>query len=404
MYLSQLLGSKIKDSSDKAVGKVKDALVKSESGNYAPIEYLLMRQKGTGKDFFIPYQYVANTGTGEVTLRHMFSKIPDQPLTKPEEYVYLERDVLDEQIVDVDGARVVRVNDLRIGLYENKTSVLGIDVSFKGILRRLHLDKFDLIDIFKVNLIDLRKTQLVKGSLQLDTISKDLTKLHPADLANIVEDLTIKQGSRLVDSLDSKSAAHVVEEMDPAVQKMIIHYLGPEKAAGIVEQMSVDETVDLLRMLPATEAHQFLAAIRNSKSKKIENLLHYDDNTAGGLMTPEYLHAKRGWTVGETIEEIRKVSKKFRSLLYVYITDEEDKFLGTVSLRNLMLTDPAKKLGQVMKVVPDGSILRAEQNINDIMKVMTKYNLFTAAVLDRDHKMVGIVTIDDVMRHMVPHA
>ncbi len=402
-YLSELLKTKVRDSSDKTVGRFIDALVETRPGEYAPLLYLMVEPKRYAPPIFIPYEYVATIGREEITLKNLITNIPQE--LPAGQFTYLNRDIMDEQIVDLDGARVVRVNDLKMGLFENMMSVLGIDVSFKGLLRRLGLGGLDLFDVFGVHLIDWRKAHLVKGSVQVNTIAKDLVRLHPADLANIIEDLTIKQGSTLVDALDSKAAAQVMEEIDPEIQRMIINYLGPERSADIVESMSVDEAVDLLQMLPKSAAKRFLSFLQGAKSKKVEKLIRYPTNTAGGLMTTDYLSASPSWTVKQTIDEIKKASPYLHSLLYIYITDDENSFLGTASLRTLLVTPPEKTLKEIMKRAPRASILRVHNDIDRVIRIMTKYNLYTAAVLEKDtDKIVGMVTIDDVMRHLVPNA
>ena len=233
LYLSQILNSKVKDSSDKTIGRLKDILVKPKAGAYVPLVFLLIAGRH-GREFFAPYEYVENLSKEEISLKSLFANIvTDKP---KEEYAYLNRDVLDQQIVDVEGARVVRVNDLKLGEFEDKMSVLGIDISNKGLLRRLGVERFDLFNLMEPQFIDWRKAQPIKGILKLDTISKDLTKLHPADLANIVEDLSLKQGGKLVRTLDAEMAAKVFEEIEPAVKKILVSHLGPEKASKIIEK------------------------------------------------------------------------------------------------------------------------------------------------------------------------
>ena len=403
MYLSQLLKSSVTDSSDATVGVLKDVLIQPKVGVYNPLLYVVIRMKRGGAEVMVPYDYVSNVSSGEVALKNLWANVPQ--VESPADCVGLQKGVLDQQIVDVGGARVVRVNDLKLGEFQNQMCVLGIDVSFKGILRRLGLGGVDIFNLVKVNLIDWRKAQLIKhGVLKLNTISKDLTKLHPADLANIVEDLSVKRGSRLVRSLDPKAAAHVLEELDPQVQKTLITYLGPERAAQILEKMSIDEIVDLLQLLPKHEAKQFLSFLQGNTSAKVENLINYPNDTAGGLMTTDYVRAQPNWTVRETIEEIRRLTPQLRSLIHVYITDEAYNFVGSVSVRRLILTDPQECLDDIMKKLPSGTTLQLDHGLKDIIRIMTKYDLYTAAVIDEDHKLMGVVSIDDVMRQLAPNA
>ena len=403
-YLSELLNHKVKDSADEVVGRLKDILISSKASEYQPLEFLVVESKETGDNILIPYSFVGNFSRRFIFLKTPIKKIPVTPEVADSGWVYLSRDVMDEQIVDVAGARLVRVNDLRLNIFKEKMSVVGIDVSTKGLLRRLGLDWLDFGDCLKVNLIDWRHTQPVRGILKLDTAAKNLNKLHPADLANVIEDLNVKAGSQLVVSLDAKSAAKVLEEVDPHLQKVLVKYLGPEKMSSILGQMSTDEIVDLLRTMTKEEARIFLSYLQNQKAKKIEKLIKYEDDTAGGLMTAEFIRVRPEWTVEQVIAEIKKHSANLRSIIYVYVLEDDDKFLGTVSLRWLLVSDSHKLVRDLVKHVPHTSVLNVDQDIEEVIKVMTKYDLYTAAVLDKDHRMLGVVTIDDVMRHLAPQA
>jgi magnesium transporter len=168
--------------------------------------------------------------------------------------------------------------------------------------------------------------------------------------------------------------------------------------------MSTDEIVDLLKTMPKEEARIFLSYLQNQKAKKIEKLIKYEDDTAGGLMTAEYIRVRPEWTVEEAVAEVKKLSPTLRSVLYVYVLDEEDKFFGAVSLRWLVVSEASKKIRELLKTFPASSVLQVDQDIEDVIKVMTKYDLYTAVVLDKEQRMLGTVTIDDVMRHLVPQA
>jgi len=312
--------------------------------------------------------------------------------------------VLDQQIVDIEDARVVRVNDLRLGKIKGEMKVLAIGVGFKSLLRRLGMDKLDIFNFFKVNLIEWSKAQLVKNGLKIDTFSKEMKTLHPADLANIIEDLTVAQGGELVSSLDYKSAAEVVEELDPQLQKIMVDHLGPEKASTILKKMSIDEIVDLMQMLPKHEIGEYLSYFESKKKKEVEELIKYDDDSAGGLMTTDFISVKLEQTVGEVINIIEKISEDMRFILYVYVVGENKKLIGVVSMRKLLITDEDKTMSEIYKTLPSIAILHVNDELDDIVELMTKYNLFTAAVLNDKGEMKGLVSIDDVMRELKPNA
>ncbi len=402
-YLSRLLNSQVNDSADAVIGRLEDVLIKVKPGEYSVLEYVIIKRRHQKKRIIIPYDAVENFSSEEVSLRTLFSKINFLE-SEPDGYIRLNRDVMDQQIVDVAGARVVRVNDLRIGDFEGKMCVLGIDVSFRGLLRRLGVSWLDVFNLFKVNMIDWRKAQPVEGVLKLDSVSKDLTRLHPADIANIIEDLSVKQGSNLVLSLDKNMAARVFEEIDPEIQKLLISQLSPEHAARISERMSIDELVDLIQSLPTHQSKQLLDFVEQDRMKKVNKLLSYEDDTAGGLMNVDYLAGTPDDTVSTTIDKIRKLSDNFRSANYVYVIDDKGKYKGVVSFRRLLVADADEILKDVMKKNVHLPVLHPDQSIKSVAHLMTKYDLNSAAVVDKDNKFLGVVTVDDVMRVLMPNA
>jgi len=404
-YISELLNNKITDSSDAVVGSLTDVLIILRNSSFDPLEFLEVKTS-KGQTKFVPYESVANFTESNISLKNLFNKIAVSHLPENNEFVRLKKEVLDQQIVDVAGTRVVRVNDLRIGVFEGKMCVLAIDASFRGLLRRFGFSDSFLVKPFQVRLIDWREAKLVRGSssVQLSMEAGQLGELHPADLANIVEDLDVKHGSHLLASLDSSKAAKVLEEIDPELQTILVKHLGPERAGKILGQMSSDEFVDLVKTLTEPEARQFLGKVSGGRAQKVEKLLDYADDTAGGLMTVDFVSVRPKWTVQQAIDEIRKVSGSFRSIVHVYITEEDGKFIGGVSVRRLLLAKPDQLMKELAKQFPDHSFLRPSDKIQKIIKLMTKYNLYTAAVLDKEKKLVGMVTIDDVMRHLYPTA
>ncbi len=404
-YISELLNNKIYDSSDESVGKLQDILITAKEASFAPLEFLVIKTN-TRQIKFVPYEFVANFDSNQISLKNLFNGIALTELPAGQQYVYLKKEILDRQIVDVAGTRVVRVNDLRISVLENKMSVVGIDASFRGLLRRFGLTGTFLASPFKVNLIDWRQAKLLEGTgpLQLNTAAEQLGRLHPADLANIVEDLDIKAGSRLLASLDSIRAAKVLEEVDPKLQTLLVKYLGPEHSGKILAQMSSDEFVDLVKTLSSHESGKFLENVHSGQAENLQKLISYPDNTAGGLMTVDFVSARPSWTVTRTIDEIRKQSDKMHSIVHIYITEEDSTFKGIISVRRLLLAEPGQLMKDLAKQFPNNSSLKPGDKIEKIIKLMTKYNLYTAAVLEKDKKLAGVVTIDDVMRQLFPTA
>ncbi|MFA6553346.1 MAG: CBS domain-containing protein [Patescibacteria group bacterium] len=402
-YLSQIVNTNVRDSADTTVGKLVDILIMPRPGSYPPLEYLKIKDRRNKRMIFIPYRFVQLLGKHDVVLSGMLEKIPVQE-TVPNELVGLQHTVLDQQIVDVAGIRVVRVNDVRFGTFEDRMCVVGIDVSFLGLLRRLGLEWLDFFGLLKVNLIDWRQAKLVHGLLKLKTERLDINELHPADLANIVEDLNVKHGSRLMISMSTDNAAKVFEEVDPHLQAILMKYLDPEQSASILAKMSVDEVVDLIKMMPADEAKALMSYLQSAQQSTVQKLMAYKSDTAGGLMTVEYVTVRPDWTVEQVIEEVKKSSPAMTNVLYFYITGDDGHYYGKASLRWLIKSPSDQKVKDLLEHYPPSPSLRADMEIDEIARIMTKYNLLTAPVLDGDRHLIGVVTIDDVIRRLVPDA
>jgi len=398
-YLSTIIGAKVVDSAFTPVGVLKDVIAGDVPQGYGPLRAIKI-QTARGS-VFIPWQKIESYNEKSVYLTGLIDKITYYQIDASD--LLLKEIVLDHQIVDMEGARVVRANDLQLGVVEGKTCVVGIDISLRGILRRLKLEWLDIFNFTKVQLIDWRQARVASGSIQVASLSKNLVSLHPADIANVVEDLNLAQGTALLQSMDVATASKVFEELDPETRTVLMDELPPEKTAQITERMPVDELVDLLKDLPPDQSTQVVQRLQRGKAASVDRLMRYKDDTAGGLMTTDILTVRPEWTVPRTIEEIKMRTTSFRSLHYVYVTDGPSIFFGVISLRRLILADPAHTMQQLMRPRKQLRTLKPNYDLRRITTIMTKYNLMSIAVLDK-HTLAGVVTIDDVMRALTPDA
>ena len=402
-YFSTIYNSRVKDNNNELDGKVTDILIAAEESEVAKIIGLVVKGKKNDTNF-IPVENVKNWESKYIELNGKIDKII-QPLPAKGAYISLYWSVIDKQIVDLMGLRIVRVNDLQFGLIQQTMCLIAIDISTRGLLRRLGLyhPVFDLI--FKSHFLPWQTVRLVADKIHLSAGSKELVKFHPADIANVIEKMNIKQATTWLQSLDQGTAARVLEEIQPDIKKIFIKSLGPERAAALLTKMSVDELADLLQLMPQSEAKAIIDKLpRDTKTQNVERILRYDEDTAGGLMTTEYLSAQPNATIQEVIEQISKVSAAYHSIQYVYIIDTTGKFVGVISLRNLILADRNLKVSEVIKKKKQLLTASANQGISSLAKLMTKYNLLSVAVLDKDRKLLGVVTVDDIMRRLVPDA
>jgi len=404
LYLSEVLNTDVQDSSDEIIGKLTDILIKQRAGVYSSVDFILVKDKKNKKINFIPYYLIENFGKGGVILRTRWSNIIEEKVAE-DEYLKLNKDILDEQIVDTEGIRIVRVNDLQLGIFQEKMCVLGIDVSFKGLLRRMGIEWIDVFNFFKVYLIDWRKTQPIHGHLKINYLADGLVKLHPADLANIVEKLNLNEGILLLKTLDNDTAGRVLEEIQPEIQKILVKRLGSEEAAEVVAKMSIDEVVDLMQSLSDEEAESIMNRLPPGiNSQRVKKMLYYPEDTAGGLMNTEFMSALPESTVEAVVNKIKESSPQYASILFVYIIDKTGCLLGVISLRRLLIAEKYQTMDEIMRNLAKIQVVDINQNIMDVAAKVTKYNLFSIAVVDKTGKMLGIVTVDDLMRFFLPRA
>lgn len=407
LFFSAILGAIVRDLTEETCGRVSDILIRigeDREQEFPPLLGIVMKDKKTKEEVFLPMEVIETWGPNEAEVDRKIEEAVKE-IPQGERIVYLKKSVLDKQIVDLEGMRVVRVNDLQFGRVNEIMSLIAIDISTRGILRRLGIQGDILDNIFKSNFLEWHNIQLTDNKLHLAKGAKDLIKLHPADIANIIEKMNLRQGRTLLESLDQAVAARVLEEIQPDIKKLLVKSLGPERTANLMNKMSVDELVDLIQLLPGRESREILKKLPvNAKKENIKKILEYDEDTAGGLMTTEYITAMPNMTVGDVVEKIRKLSHMHHSILFIYIINKEGKFLGVVSIRNLIISNRNKQMKEIMRKEKRAQGVKEHDEITQVANHMTKYNLLSVAVLNKKKHLVGVVTVDDIMRRFVPNA
>ena len=404
LFFSTILGAKVIDSAEEIVGKTIDVLIKIDpEKKYPPLIGMVIKRKG--KEIFLPAEIIESWGPGEVELDRKINGDAEEP-PSGKNIISLRHSVLDKQIVDLAGLRVVRVNDLQVGRIQQVMSLIAIDVSTRGLLRRLGFTSPSLNKIFPPHLIEWSNISPLDNKLHLHTGAKDLLKLHPADIANIIERMNVKQSSTLLESMDKVTAARVLEEIQPNIKKILVKSLGPERTAGLMGKMSMDELVDIMQLLPKYESHEILKKLPGSPQKEnIKKFMEYDEDTAGGLMTTEFIAVHPSTTVSEVTEKIRATLHHPRhTSLFVYVTDTKGLFKGVVPIKKLLTSSKSQEMQEIMGKKRRINTVKVHQDVLTVATLMTKYNLLSVAVLDDKKKLLGIITIDDIMREFVPNA
>jgi len=402
-YFSSIINTPVHDKDNELIGRLRDIAIESNKGRrYPPLVGILVKKYKSNEEIFISADKIAAWSSDSVVLR-----VSKEEVVWPEpseSLIFLGKSVLDRQIVDLSGVRVVRVNDLQFGQVHSVMSLLAIDVSSSGLLRRIGFRQ-SMLGFLKPNLLEWHSVHIIGDKLQLATGRDELVRLHPADIANLVEKMNVKQGSQFLRSLDQATAAKVMEEVSPHIQKMMVRHLGAERASVILEKMSMDELVDLIQLLPSVESREIIEKLPAQKDvNRVKKILEYDEDTAGGLMTTEFISAHLETQVSEVIEKIRRDSHQHRSIHFVYVADDKKKYLGVASLRRLIVADPKQKIKEIMKRTKRTPVVNEEQSVREIANIITKYNLLSVAVVDKSGRLLGVVTVDDIMRHLVPNA
>ncbi|MFA4966948.1 MAG: CBS domain-containing protein [Candidatus Margulisiibacteriota bacterium] len=403
MFASELIGDPIVDRLQENIGRVKDIII-TLGETFPKVTGLLVKIAGDKKEEkVLLVGEIDLIGTQFVTTRSTKDRVVWTDLRDGE--VLLVRDVMDQQVVDLDGARVIRVNDLKLAKVDQDVRLIAADVGFKGMLRRLGLLESVgwLYGFFKKQisekLIGWDHVQNLSGG-KVAIPTRTFTDLHPADVAQIMSQLKTEDKAVLLSTLSDKTAAEALHELEPMIAAVLVTNLDTKKALGILEKMPVDEVADVLGDLPPDRADELLRLMRVRKASQIRELLKHKDETAGGLMTTEFIALPRNLTVEQVIQNLREKAPDAETIYYVYVVDEENHLLGALSLRSLIVSPPDKVISDIM--IKDIIAVSPEMNQRDVAGVISKYNFLAVPVVDAEKKILGIVTVDDVIDFILP--
>jgi len=384
------------------IGKFKDFIV-SVNILYPLVEAVSIRTSGK-KDILVSWEDVDHINK-EIKLKVKLEDIKEYNLKKRD--IKLVEDVLDKQVVDLEGKKIRRINDLQLSTTRGYYRLIGVDISFKGILRRLGIEK--IASSLKINLqedyiswmdVDVLESDISRLKLKVPEYS--LKKLHPADIAEIVDQLSINDSITIINSLDDEVAADALEEISPERQVSLFEEMETKRAADILEEMSPDDAADLIGELSDDRAQELLKLMDPEEAKDVESLLKYPEDTAGGIMTTEFASVKEGLTARETLNALREMAKEVESIYYIYILSNFNSLVGVMSLRELLLADPEQKIAEVMhRDIISVDVMEEE---HDVAKKIAKYNLLALPVVKDENKIQGVVTVDDAIDIVLPTA
>jgi magnesium transporter len=406
-YISQLIGKIVTDLDGKQIGTINEILA-TQTGQIHHPQIVAIRVKRRKDEFCLPISDVAALVAPATTLNKRQKSLSSyQP---GEDDLYLIRDVLDKQIIDTNGLRVVRVNDLEYIRADDATYLTNVDVSSAGLLRRLGMTAFanriarrseptgptGFISWENVELISIDQP------LRLKVPGERLSELHPADLAEILSDLSRQDGTKLLESLDDEALADALEEVELDFQASLVEEISDERLADVLEEMEPDAAADLLAELPDERSQELLKLMDQEEAEDVIRLLAYPEDSAGGIMTTDFFAVLADMTADQVIDQVRQTADDYETVFYIYVITPENHLTGVFSLRELILAQPWKPVTEFMedRVVT----VNLQDSQEDCAQVISKYNLLAVPVVDEHNQIVGIVTADDALDKIIPTA
>lgn len=439
-YLSQLVGRPVYTGRGERVARVKDLVARLEAFNtrgeialeaYPPISGLVVDI--ARREIFIPWSKVKSLGPDGARLSS--AKIDLRHFERREGEVLLSRDMLDKQLIDIDGKRVVRANDLQLYSRDGVVRVAAVDVGPGALLRRLTFGRMfarvapgrpeqdrggDKLLHHKrnpasvINWADIEPLRAGVPDVRLRLSHERLAKLHPVEIAHIADELSYIEGAEIIQSLDDETAAETLQEMDEDRQADIVEGMDQERAADILEEMDPDDAADLLADLEEIQAEDLLRRMDPEDAEDVKELLAYEENTAGGLMTSDFVTVPPWISVDDIINFMRRLEDAPDVIDYLYVVEEEHpttdweqfqlqepgKVLGIVTLRDLLLSTGDRCMADLMST--DFVSVGPQEPADRASRTMAEYNLIALPVLDENEHLLGIITVDDAMEVLLP--
>ena len=393
LYLSRILNNKIFSHDFQVMGRLADLGVTGDIQNPKVIVAVLKTQDGTKYINWNHFQISKKRGQYHLSCAQS-EEIDITDLT------FLKRKILDQQIIDINGRKVVRVNDVRLVVVPAGTFVVAVDIGFEGLMRRLGMAK-PLIKIgIKIpsKLILWNDIEALVTSSDNVVLSKTYDKLatmHPSDLADIIEDFDTQTGMMIFSKLDNARSADVLEEMEEETQIKVIENLSTEKAADILEEMPSDEAADILDGLEESKAEELLLEMEKETSDEIRDLMQYEDNTIGSIMNTEFVSFPSDQTVENVIKSLREQKPEEGLINYIYVNNAKGKLAGKVTLRDLIFAEGKETLKSLMH--KDVVFMYDTDEIEQLIEVASKYNLLSIPIVNHEMQLEGSVIIHDIL-------
>lgn len=405
VFFSELVGRSVVDSNDNVLGKLADMKVKL--GELFPkVASLSIRQRRQKVPLELDWPEVEEL-TGHLIRLKPEAEKKIKPLVVNESEILLREELFDKQVVDTFGARIERVNDIHLLVVDGDLRLVHADIGLRGIFRRLGLVKvIDSLTNFlfsyqiQEKMISWKYVQPLasdpqKKDLKLNVTLRKLHELHPSDLADILEELDQASRSRVFKSLDLSTAAETLQEVEPKYQLSLVLSASEELVSDILEEMEPDEATDLLAGLPGEKKSKLIQTMEKPSREKLEELLKFEEGTAGSIMTKDYIFIQGDKTIGDASEVFKRTTHPLDTISYLYVTDEENHLIGVLTLRHLVLCEKDTPLSKLMNT--NLIKVKAEDDVKEVKEIFKKYKFMALPVVDDDNRLKGIITLRDII-------
>jgi magnesium transporter len=409
LYATELMGVKTYDVKGNYVGRVREFFIEPAEAPNRISHFLLSR--GRFQPLVAKHNQIASVSDGKIQLNVGEKAL--EPYQPNESLLAVQKDLLDQQIIDTRGRKVVRVNDLDLAEQRANGNVelrlTQVDVGLPGAVRRL------LQGIVPSKVVRKLQSQLPQRAIRWEFVNlvesdplrrvklrithEKLEDLHPADVADIMEELSASERQSIIASLDEETAAAVLAELDARLTTQIVEDLDPEKAADILEEMAPDAAADVLAGLPKETSEELLDEMPGQEADEVRELLEFDPATAGGMMNPEFVFVGENSTREEVVEWMRRQDRNFDQLDTIVLLDSNVQYSGAVPVARLLLAAPGERLA-ALKMEPLLSLF-PEADEKEVFQLFDKYNLRMLTVVNKENRPIGAITVDDVVSRLV---
>ncbi|MCL4543267.1 MAG: CBS domain-containing protein [Chloroflexi bacterium] len=399
LFISQVAGRRVVGVNGERLGTLRDVVVGLEDPGYPPVRGMVV--KAERRDIFVPIRDVVSIGDEELVVA--LTELPHDEFRRRNGEVLLENDIVDRQLIDVKGARVIRANDAELGERDGRLCLIAIDASAKGMLRRLVPRR--LASGLEGEILDWAVIEPLASEVpdvRLQITHDKLAKLHPSDIARIIDSLAYHQSEEIMQALDDALAADTLEEVEEGRQVELLENLSTERAADILEEMAPDAAADVLDDLPPDQAAAIIEQMDRDESTDVSLLLTYPEDSVGGIMTTDRVVATPQDSVSQVLVALHQQPELAEVAQYVFIVEdrEQERLLGVVALHQLLIGDGTAPMDSLME--RSIHFVRPTDRALEAARVMTEYNLLGVPVVEGDGRLIGVVTADDALEFLLP--